>query len=77
MLLATDGNAQANSQQGLGREENLQLHQVTKAHANLAGDGDHHAAQKPGEYATLPAKFPRHHHIGQKDHDQQQTFNFR
>ena len=69
VLLATDGNPQPDTEQRLGRQKNLQLHQVAESNANLAGDGDHHATQQAGKDAALPAELPRHHHVGQKHHN--------
>lgn len=77
MLLAADGDPQPNPQQRLGGEENLQLQQVAEPHPDLTGDSDHHAAQQPGEHAALPAELPRHHHVGQEHHDQQQPLQGR
>ena len=69
VLLAADGNAQPDAEQRLSRQKNFQLHQIAESDANLAGDGDHHAAQQAGEDAALPAELPRHDHVGQKHHN--------
>ena len=77
VLLAADGNPQPDAEQRLGGQKNLQLHQIAESNANLAGDGDHHATQQAGEDAALPAELPRHHHVRQKYHNQQQALDFR
>ena len=77
MLLAADSDSQANPQQRLGREKNFQFEKVAKSDAHLAGNGDHHAAEQPGKDTTLPAEFPRHHHVGQEHDNQQQPLQRR
>lgn len=77
VLLAADGDAQADAEQRLRRQKDLQLDQIAEPHADLPGEGDHHAAEQAGQHAALPAELPRHHHVRQKHHDQQQALDFR
>ena len=77
MLLTADGDARADAEQRLRRQKDLQLDQIAEPHADLPGEGDHHAAEQAGQHAALPAELPRHHHVRQKHHDQQQALDFR
>ena len=76
MLLATDGNAQPIPSKAWVARKISSSTGLLKP-ANLAGDGDHHAAQSPESTPPCQPNFHAITTLGKKDHDQQQTFNFR